>query len=136
MPQGSVAYTYDAAGRRPSFQVADQNAVTYTYDNADRLTGIVQSSAQVDFTYDAASRRTTLTLPNGIAAIYSYDTANQLSAISYANGSVTVGTLLQTACKTGWDESLERMEGSLLGYEEWQIDPYFSALNVREKKRD
>jgi hypothetical protein len=41
--------------------------------------------------------------------------------------------LLQTASKTGWNESLERMEGSLLGYEEWQNDAYFSALKAREK---
>lgn len=43
--------------------------------------------------------------------------------------------LLQTACKTGWNESLERMEGSLLGYEEWQIDAYFSVVKAREKQR-
>ncbi|MBR8025808.1 RHS repeat protein [Burkholderia cenocepacia] len=91
--QGSVAYTYDAASRRASFQVAGQNVVTYAYDNANRLTGITQGSAQVAFTYDAASRRSTLTLPNGIVATYSYDVANQLSGISYANGSTTVGNL-------------------------------------------
>jgi hypothetical protein len=38
--------------------------------------------------------------------------------------------LLQVAEKAGWDEALERIEGSLLGYEEWQNDAYFL-----EKKR-
>jgi len=30
--------------------------------------------------------------------------------------------LWETADKTGWNESLERMQGRLLGYEEWQND--------------
>lgn len=32
--------------------------------------------------------------------------------------------LQQTASKAGWNEGFERMEGSLLGYAEWQNDAY------------
>ncbi|WP_269502078.1 hypothetical protein [Burkholderia sp. IMCC1007] len=32
---------------------------------------------------------------------------------------------------TGWNESLERMEGFLLGYEEWQTDAYIRAAKAR-----
>lgn len=32
---------------------------------------------------------------------------------------------------TGWNESLERMEGFLLGYEEWQTDAYILAAKTR-----
>lgn len=42
--------------------------------------------------------------------------------------------LLQIAGKTGWNEALERFEGALLGYEEWQSDAYFAArkaMNIR-----
>ena len=40
--QGSVTYTYDAAGRRASMTVAGQSSVLYSYDNANRLTQITQ----------------------------------------------------------------------------------------------
>jgi hypothetical protein len=36
--------------------------------------------------------------------------------------------LWHTAEVTGWNESLERMEGYLLGYEQWQTDAYLRAV--------
>lgn len=36
--------------------------------------------------------------------------------------------LKKTAEKTGWGEGFERMEGSLLGYEEWQNDIYIEKI--------
>jgi YD repeat-containing protein len=79
--QGSVSYTYDAAGRRTSYAyvmptMAGQPTVSYCYDNANRLTQITQgtcgspTSPTVTMGYDNANRRTSLTLPNGIAAAY------------------------------------------------------------------
>jgi hypothetical protein len=43
--------------------------------------------------------------------------------------------LKQTADKSGWGEGFERMEGSLLGYEEWQNDIYIATMfNGRAKQ--
>ncbi|MGN8139179.1 hypothetical protein ACTJLC_31325 [Paraburkholderia sp. 22099] len=39
--------------------------------------------------------------------------------------------LWHTGEVTGWNESLERMEGFLLGYEEWQTDAYILASKAR-----
>ncbi|RQZ70989.1 hypothetical protein DIE08_00275 [Burkholderia sp. Bp9004] len=39
--------------------------------------------------------------------------------------------LWDTGQVTGWNESLERMEGFLLGYEEWQTDAYIRAAKAR-----
>lgn len=39
--------------------------------------------------------------------------------------------LWHTGQVTGWNESLERMEGFLLGYEEWQTDAYIRAAQAR-----
>ena len=36
--------------------------------------------------------------------------------------------LKRTAEKTGWNEGFERIEGSLLGYEEWQNDQYIERV--------
>ncbi|HEY0061114.1 MAG TPA: hypothetical protein VGC21_03270 [Telluria sp.] len=41
--------------------------------------------------------------------------------------------LKQTAEKTGWNEGFERIEGTLLGYEEWQNDIYIETLFKRTK---
>jgi RHS repeat-associated protein len=90
---GSVAYTYDAAGRRTAMTVSGQTGATYSYDDADRLTSITQGSAVVQFGYDDANRRDTLTLPNGITTSYSYDDASQLTSIAYALGASSVGDL-------------------------------------------
>jgi hypothetical protein len=38
--------------------------------------------------------------------------------------------LLNTAEKTGWNETAIRLEGSLLGYEEWQNDAFIAASAV------
>jgi YD repeat-containing protein len=46
-PQGSVSYTYDAAGRRTSMTVFGQPTVNYSYDNANRLLQITQGSSIV-----------------------------------------------------------------------------------------
>jgi hypothetical protein len=37
--------------------------------------------------------------------------------------------LQHTASKTGWNEALTRMEGTLLGYEEWQNDVFINQMN-------
>jgi RHS repeat-associated protein len=92
-PQGTVTYSYDAAGHRTSMNVPGQAQVTYSYDNAGRLTQITQGSAIVTLGYDAAGRRTSLSLPNGIAASYSYDAASELTAISYAQSGRVLGNL-------------------------------------------
>jgi len=92
-PQGTVSYSYDAAGRRSSLTVPGQAIANYTFDNANRLTQITQGSTTVSFSYDNANRRTTLTLPNGITTSYSYDNASQLTGLTYAKGSNTLGNL-------------------------------------------
>lgn len=92
-PQGSVSYSYDAAGRRTSMSVSGQNAISYAYDNANRLTQITQGSANVAIVPDSEGRRQSLTLPNSVKMAYSYDAASQLTGITYTQGSNTLGSL-------------------------------------------
>jgi RHS repeat-associated protein len=101
-PQGSVGYTYDAAGRRTSMTVAGQSSVTYAYDNANRLTQITQGSSTVTYAYDAAGRRTSGTLPNGVVGEYAYDGAYRLTSITYKqNGTTVLGDLTYEYDKNG-----------------------------------
>ncbi|HXH81927.1 MAG TPA: RHS repeat domain-containing protein, partial [Candidatus Tectomicrobia bacterium] len=92
-PNGTVSYTYDAAGRRTSMTVSGQATVTYGYDTADRLTSITQGSQTVSFAYDAAGRRTSLSLPNGVVTEYAYDAASQLTGLTYKHNGAPIGAL-------------------------------------------
>src|ERR1700722_7089635 len=94
--QGTVDYTYDAAGRLATMTVAGQTAVSYSYDNANRLTSITQGTSVVSLTYDDGNRRNTLTFPNGIVATSGYDNANQLTSLTYALGGTALGDLSYT----------------------------------------
>jgi YD repeat-containing protein len=95
-PNGTVTYTYDAAGRRASMAVPGQATISYGYDNADRLTSITQGSAVASFAYDDANRRTRLTLPNGVKTEYAYDNASRLTGLTYKLGAATLGNLTYT----------------------------------------
>ncbi len=108
-PQGTVGYTYDAAGRRSSLTVPGQAVANYTFDNANRLTQITDPTGTYQFTfdnmgrltsasasysflttrsfttsysYDAASNRTGFTDPENGSTAYVYDTLNRLSTLT------------------------------------------------------
>jgi RHS repeat-associated protein len=92
-PQGTVGYTYDAAGRRISMSVPGQSTTIYTYDSANELTQIAQGAFTVGMSYDAAGRPTSVTLPNGVMTQYSYDAAPRVSDISYVKSGSSIGNL-------------------------------------------
>jgi RHS repeat-associated protein len=83
--EGSVGYSYDAAGRRTAMTVGGQQPVSYFYDNDNRLVQIAQGGSGVSFAYDSDSRRTSLTLPNGVTMSYGYDSASELTSIGYGS---------------------------------------------------
>ncbi len=88
--EGSVGYSYDAAGRRTAMTVGGQQPVSYFYDNDNRLVQIAQGGSGVSFAYDTDGRRTSLTLPNGVTMSYGYDAASELTSIGYGSlGSLT-----------------------------------------------
>ena len=74
-PQGQVAYTYDAAGRRATMTASGKSQTVYGYNNADQLTSVIRGSDAVSIGYDTLGRRQTLTLPAGVTQTYGYDDA-------------------------------------------------------------
>lgn len=92
-PQGTVSYTYDAAGGMTSMTVAGQPTVNYSYDDGNRLTGITQGASGVGISYDAVNRRTSLTLPNGVVVNYTYSDTSQLKGVTFKKGATEIGAL-------------------------------------------
>jgi RHS repeat-associated protein len=105
-PNGTVAYAYDAAGRRETMSIPGLETVDYTYDNADRLTGVARGSETVALEYDKADRPTAVTLPDGIKEEYGYDAAGEKTSITYKSGGSTLGAIDYAYDANGWQEAM------------------------------
>ena len=72
-PEGTLSYTYDAAGHVASIASSNTNgiSVSYTYDDLNRLSTVVDNRLSgnntTTYTYDPASNLATATYPNGVA---------------------------------------------------------------------
>jgi RHS repeat-associated protein len=87
---GTSQYTYDAASRVTSTQVAGQSAVTYTYDAASNLTGASQPSASATLTHDARNYLTGIVRPDGVSSQYTYDAAADLLSIAHSGQGISI----------------------------------------------
>ena len=93
-PQGTLTYTYDAAGNVASMASNNANgiSVAYTYDNLNRLATVVDNRLLVgqnttQYSYDPASNLATVTYPNGLSSNFTYDDLNRLKALNVTNAS-------------------------------------------------
>lgn len=87
-----VEYGYDAANRRTLLKLDGSNLATYAFDNADRLTGITNSSdgTTTSFAYDIADRLTSRAYPNGVTTTYDYDGMSRLMRLKDVNAASTL----------------------------------------------
>jgi YD repeat-containing protein len=88
-PQGTLTYTYDAAGNVASMASNNANgaSVAYTYDNLNRLATVVDNRLLVgqnttQYIYDPASNLATVTYPNGLTSNFTYNDLNRLKALN------------------------------------------------------
>ena len=88
-PQGTLTYSYDAAGNVASMASNNANGVSvaYTYDNLNRLATVVDNRLPVgqnttQYGYDPASNLATVTYPNGLSSSFTYDDLNRLKALN------------------------------------------------------
>jgi RHS repeat-associated protein len=108
-PQGTVAYAYDAIGRRTSRTISGGDVTAYTYDRANRLKTVTLQGKTATYNYDAASRLTDRVLPNGMTVTYSYDAADRVTSIAYRKADTTP---VETVSYT-YDPGGQRIEKAL-----------------------
>jgi RHS repeat-associated protein len=90
-PGGTIAYTYDAAGRRETMTLPGSKTLTYTYDDAGQLTTVTDwQSRTTSYDYTGFGALHSITRPNGVTTEYEYDDAGRLSAVEHN----TVSTML------------------------------------------
>jgi len=80
----SVAYTYDAIGRRSRMTTPD-GIVSYSYDAVGRIESIKKNGQSVVFAYDQFGRRSQMSFSNGVVTSYAYDKLNRVTEISAKN---------------------------------------------------
>jgi RHS repeat-associated protein len=87
-PEGTLNYTYDAAGHLASMTSSHINGVSasYTYDSLNRLSTVVDGNLTgnqtTTYAYDNANNVATVTYPNGVQYGLNYDELNRLKQIA------------------------------------------------------
>ncbi len=83
--EGTLSYTYDAAGHVASIQSSNAGgaSVSYSYDSLNRLQTVVDSRlGTTAYAYDAASNVATVTYPNGVQSTFAYDQLNRVTGLA------------------------------------------------------
>ena len=96
----TIAYGYDAYGRRIQTYWPDGHYVGYQYDNAGQVTAIKEDGVTqlASYTYDNYGRRAALTRGNGNQTTYHYDTNQRLDQLKTHIG--------LNVSDTTWDSTL------------------------------
>ncbi len=83
-PEGTLSYTYDAAGNVASMTSSNANgiSVAYQYDELNRLAKVIDGANATTYTYDPASNLATATYPNGQQSTFAYDSLNRLTGLN------------------------------------------------------
>jgi RHS repeat-associated protein len=94
LPLGTIAYTYDAAGRIATAKDGKNQTATYTYDNNDRLTQIRYAATCVPatcvtYTYDPAGNLTTR-VDNAGTTTFTWDAQNRPTGKTIGGVTTTV----------------------------------------------
>jgi RHS repeat-associated protein len=92
---GTLSFTFDAAGRLTKLVDSVGGTVTRSYDSLDRLMSETTPQGTVAYTYDAAGRRLTMQAGNQAQVAYAYDNADRLTGIT--QGTTSVGYTYDTA---------------------------------------
>jgi RHS repeat-associated protein len=90
-PEGTLSYTYDAAGHVASITSSNSNgaSASYSYDELNRLSTVVDNrlGSTTSYSYDSASNLATATYPNGLKSTFTYDPLNRLTALNAGTAS-------------------------------------------------
>ncbi len=96
-PEGTLNYTYDAAGNLQSMTSNHTHGVsaTYSYDDLNRLSAVADANLTgvptniTQYSYDNASNLGSVLYPNGVTTQFTYDTLNHVMSASSQVSSYT-----------------------------------------------
>jgi YD repeat-containing protein len=133
-PEGTLNYTFDAAGNVASIYTSSVNgaSMSYTYDSLNRLSTVVDNRLPAgqnttSYAYDTASNLVTVTYPNQLTSTIQYDSMNRLTALNTASQSASpvAGYSYQLGA-TGNRTSATEANGRTLN---WSYDGIYRLTN-------
>jgi len=119
-PQGSLVYTYDAAGNLASMRSSnlDGVSVNYNYDAVNRLESVVDNrlaAGTTTYSYDGVGNVLGSTAANGVQSAYSYDALDRLMQLTHSKGGTLAG-YTHTLDPTGRRLSVTENNGRIVNY--------------------
>jgi RHS repeat-associated protein len=126
-PEGTLNYTYDAAGNVASVNSNHTNgvSVSYAYDELNRLStvtdGRLQGNQMTTYAYDPASNVTTVSYANGVQSSMTYDALNRITGLA----TQSTGYLYQRG-STGNLTGATELNGRALS---WNYDGIYRLTN-------
>ena len=118
-PQGTLSYSYDAAGNLTRIQSnhAGGAAMDYSYDARNRLASVTDGDGRVtSYSYDAVGNLAGFLYPNGVQTTYTYNPLNRLTNVTGARGATTIAGYTYTLGPSGNRTAVTETSGRRVDY--------------------
>jgi RHS repeat-associated protein len=120
-PQGTLSYTYDAAGNLAGMQSSNAGgtSVDYSYDALNRLASVTNNrlaAGVTTYTYDPVGNLRAYAYPNGVRHEYSYNTLNRLTDLTVASQAAALASYTYTLGAAGHRLSVAELGGRRADY--------------------
>ncbi|EXI66571.1 MAG: Cell wall-associated polypeptide CWBP200 [Candidatus Accumulibacter adjunctus] len=118
-PQGTLSYSYDAAGNLTRIQSnhAGGAAMDYAYDARNRLASVTDAEGRVTtYSYDAVGNLAGFLYPNGVQTTYTYNPLNRLTNVTGARGGTTIAGYTYTLGPSGNRTAVTEASGRRVDY--------------------
>ena len=120
-PQGTLSYSYNAAGLLAGIQSGHANgvAISYQYDALNRLSQVTdqqQGGVTTTYAYDNVGNLQSYAYPNGVTHRYAYNSLNRLTDLKQSLNGTDQAGYSYTLGATGNRLSVSELGGRTVGY--------------------
>jgi YD repeat-containing protein len=134
-PQGTLRYTYDAAGNQTVVisDTAGGVSVSYQYDALNRLTNVVDGrlsgTQNTRYEFDAVGNLSGYAYPNGVTNLYQYDALNRLTNLTWKSGAAARAEFAYQLGLAGNRTNLAETINAVSRSFAWQYDALYRLTN-------
>ncbi|HYG11873.1 MAG TPA: RHS repeat-associated core domain-containing protein, partial [Pyrinomonadaceae bacterium] len=119
-PQGTLSYTYDAAGNTLTLRSSNSEGVSinYAYDNLNRLTTVTDNrlGGSTAYAYDPNGNLQSLAYQNQVRTSYTYDALNRLTNLDATLSGTTLASYAYLLGPAGNRLSVTEQSGRTVNY--------------------
>ena len=120
-PEGTLGYTYDAAGNAVSVLSSNTNGtnVSYGYDANERLSGVTDNGpggGATSYGYDQTNQLSSMQYPDSVAHSYGYDNRDRLINLNLTGPGGALASYTQVFSPSGRKQSATEGTGRAANY--------------------